>query len=361
MSVIAPQPGILDISPYQGGKAHLQGHADVVKLSSNENPFGPSPKAVAAAQATLAQMHVYPDGGHTDLRAAIGETFGLDPARIVCGAGSDEILSLLCQAYAGPGDEVLHTAHGFAMYRISTLAAGATPVAVAERDRTADIDALLAAAGPRTRLVFLANPNNPTGTMLPAAELARLADGLPNQALLVLDGAYAEFIEGWDGGAALAQSRENVVMTRTFSKLYGLGGMRVGWCLAPAAVVDVLHRVRQPFNLSQTQQEAAIAALGDRDHAAFSRAENAQLRDGLVADLTALGVPCDRSWGNFVLPRFADAAEAKACNAALEAAGLIVRQVAGYGLPHCLRISVGDAAACQRVVAAIAGFKDKAA
>lgn len=360
-NAITPRPGILDIAPYQGGKARLDGVADPVKLSSNENPFGPSPAAIAAARATLGSMHRYPPTDHADLRAAIGDVYGLDPGRIVCGAGSDEIIGWLCQAYAGPGDVVLHTEHGFSMYRISARAAGAQPFAAPEAARHTDVDALLAAAGPATRLVFVANPNNPTGTMVPPSELARLAEGLPPQALLVLDGAYAEYVDGYDGGAALVTRRENVVMTRTFSKIHGLGGLRIGWAYGPTEVIDVLNRVRGPFNLSTTQLAAAEAAVRDVAYTDGCRAENTAQRARLAAALAESGVPSDPSFANFVLARFADRAEAEACDRHLQAHGLIVRQVAGYNLPHCLRITVGDAAACDRVAAAVASFKARAA
>ncbi len=249
-SQISAQPGIMQIAPYEGGKATLSGVDNVIKLSSNENPLGASEAAVEAVQHAARKMHRYPSTDHRALREAIGKTHGLDSERVICGSGSDEIIAFLCQAYAGPGDEVIHTEHGFAMYRISALAAGATPVEAPERDRVTDVDAILAACTDRTRLVFIANPNNPTGTMIGEADVARLASGLPPQVLLVLDGAYAEFVDGFDGGAGLVDARDNVVMTRTFSKLYGLGGMRIGWGYGPAPVIDVLNRVRGPFNLS---------------------------------------------------------------------------------------------------------------
>lgn len=357
MSLIAPQPGIMDIALYQGGAAHVDGVANVVKLSSNENPFGPSPKAIEAVRDCAASLHRYPSSDHAGLRAAIGATWGLDPARVICGAGSDEIIAFLCQAFAGPGDEVVHTEHGFAMYRISALAAGATPVEVPERERVTDVDAILAGCTERTRLVFIANPNNPTGTMIGAGEVARLAENLPPRALLVLDGAYAEYVEGFDGGAALVEARDNVVMTRTFSKLYGLGGARVGWGYGPRAVIDVLNRVRGPFNLSSTALAAAEAALGDTDYVETCRAENARLRNWLAEALAEVGVPSDTSCANFILARFADRAEAEACDAHLQSRGLIVRRVAGYKLPNALRITIGDEEACRRVAQAVAEFK----
>lgn len=353
---IRPQPGILDIAAYVGGESRLDGHAHVLKLSSNENPAGPSPRAVAAYRAAADGLHLYPSSDQAELRAAIAAAHGLDPARILCGNGSDEIIALLAQAYAGPGREVIHTEHGFAMYRICALAAGATPVEVPERARTTDVDAILAAAGPRTALVFVANPNNPTGTMIPEAEVARLAAGLPPQALLVLDAAYAEYVEGFDGHAGLAQARDNVVMTRTFSKIHGLGGLRVGWAYAPAHVVDVISRTRGPFNLSTPAQAAATAAIADAGHVARCRAENALNRARLAAALAEAGVASDPSEANFVLARFRDAEEALACDRALRDAGIIVRRVAGYGLPQALRITVGDAAACDRVAAVVGAF-----
>jgi histidinol-phosphate aminotransferase len=354
---IKPQPGILDIALYEGGKAQVAGVTNVVKLSSNENPFGPSDKAKEAFTRTVHTLHRYPVTDHADLRAAIGEVHRLDAARIICGAGSDEIITFLCQAYAGPRDEVVFTEHGFLMYRISTLAVGATPVEVAERERTADVDAILAACNRRTKLVFLANPNNPTGTMVSAAEVARLAENLPPQALLVLDGAYAEFVEGYDGGAALVDARDNVVMTRTFSKIYGLGGLRIGWGYGPRHVIDVLNRIRGPFNLSATQQETAEAAVRDQDYVAKCRSENARMRNWLAGALAELGVPSDTSMANFILARFASQDEAEACDAFLQKQGLIVRRVAGYKLPHCLRITIGDEASCRQVAHAVAQFK----
>ncbi len=358
---IRPRPGILDIAPYVGGASRAEGVRDVVKLSSNENPYGPGAAALEAFAATAGQLHRYPSSDHAGLRAAIAEVEGLEAARIVCGAGSDELIALLCRAYAGPGDEVVHTRHGFAMYRISAQAAGATPVEAPERERTVDVDALLAATGEATRLIFVANPANPAGTMLGATDLARLAEGVPPQALLVLDGAYAEFAEGYDGGASLVSARANVVMTRTFSKLYGLGGLRVGWCYAPEHVVDVLDRVRGPFNLSETQQQTAAAAIRDRAHAEWCRTENARLREWLAAALAELGIPSDRSFANFVLARFASSAEADACEAHLRRHGLLVRKVAGYGLPQALRITVGDETSCRRVVDAVALWRADAA
>ncbi len=360
MTQITPQPGIMDIAAYQGGASHVAGVENVVKLSSNENPLGPSEKAKAAFARAGHSLHRYPSTDHTGLRLAIAEVWGLDAARIICGAGSDEIISLLCQAYAGPGREVIHTEHGFGMYRISALAAGAIPVEVKERERVTDVGAILAACTDKTALVFMANPNNPTGTMISAAEVEKLATGLPPQALLVLDGAYAEYVEGYDGGASLVEARENVVMTRTFSKIYGLGGLRVGWGYGPEHVLDVLNRVRGPFNVSEAGLQAAEAAVRDTAWTDHCRKENAAMRVWLSDALAEIGVPSDVSCTNFVLARFASAAEATGCDAHLKSQGLIVRPVASYNLPNCLRITVGDEASCRRIVHAVRQFKNGA-
>ena len=361
MTEITPQPGIMDIALYQGGAAHVDGVANVVKLSSNENPFGPSPRAIAAVRDSAAGLHRYPSTDHSALRGAIGAVTGLDPQRIICGVGSDEIITFLCQAYAGVGDEVIYTEHGFSMYKISALAAGATPVMVPERDRVVCVDAILAAATERTRLVFIANPANPTGTMVGAGELARLAEGLPPQVLLVLDGAYAEYVDGFDAGQSLVDARDNVFMTRTFSKIYGLGGLRVGWGYGPQAIIDVLNRVRGPFNLSNTALAAAEAAVRDQDYVDHCRTQNATWRAWLAEALAECGVPSDTSCANFILARFADQAEAEACDEFLKTQGLIVRRVAGYNLPNALRITVGDEDSCRRVAAAVRAFKGGAA
>ena len=356
LPAIAPQPGIMEIALYEAGSSTLSGRSDVLKLSSNENHFGPSDKAREAVARAAHQMHRYPSTDHAALRAAIAEVHGLDLDRIICGVGSDEIIHFLCQAYAGPGTEVLFTEHGFLMYRISAMAAGATPVEARERERTTDIDALIAAATPATRLIFVANPNNPTGTMVDLSELERLARAVP-QAILVIDAAYAEYVGGdYDGGAELATRLPNVVMTRTFSKLYGLGGLRVGWGYGPRPVIDVLNRIRGPFNLSNVALEGAEAAIRDRAHAEHARTENARLRGWLATALAERGVPSDSSCANFILARCADDATAEACDAALKADGIIVRRVASYGLPHCLRITIGDEASCRRVAHVIGQF-----
>lgn len=351
-----PRAGVLEIAAYQGGASKIAGHAAPLKLSSNENPRGPAPSAVAALKATAAGLHRYPESDHAGLRTALARLYGLDADRIVCGVGSDELIALLCAAYAGAGDEIIHTEHGFLMHRISALAAGATPVAAPEAGRTVSVDGILGAITPRTRAIFVANPANPTGTLLPMEEITRLAEAVPADVLLVLDGAYVEYVPGYDGGAALVEARSNVVMTRTFSKLYGLGGLRVGWAYAPAAVVDVLNRVRGPFNLSTPALAAAEAALSDQDWVAECLAENARVGRALTDALRGLGLGVDESHANFLLVRFASAEDAAAADEHLQAAGIIARRVAGYGLPDALRLTIPAAVDAERVRASFASF-----
>ena len=334
---VRPQPGILQIAPYRGGASRVPGVADVVKLSSNENPFGPCDAAKEAWRRSGHDLHRYPSGDHAALRAAIGEAHRLDPERIVCGNGSGEMLHLIAQAYSGPGDEVLYTEHGFGLYPIVARAAGAAPIVAPERERTIDVGMLLSHVTRRTRLVFIANPANPTGTMIGGNEIARLAAELPERALLVLDGAYAEYVDGYDGGAALIEGRDNVVMTRTLSKIHGLGGLRVGWAYGPPHVIDALMRIRGPFNLSEMQQQTAEAAMRDRAWVPRCRSENARLRAWTAEALAEIGVPSDTSCANFVLARFASEDEASACDGHLRSHGILVRSTVSYGLPHCLQ------------------------
>jgi histidinol-phosphate aminotransferase len=350
---IRPQPGILDIALYQGGASKIDGHAEPLKLSSNENPFGPSPAAVTAMAEAVAGAHRYPSTDHAELRAAIAEVHGLAADNVICGVGSDEVIHFLCQAYAGPGDEVLYTEHGFGMYPIAARAAGATPVVVAEAERRVDVDALIAGITPATRLIFIANPANPCATMIDSGEITRLADALPDQCLLILDGAYVEFAEGYDGGRALVEARDNVVMTRTFSKVYGLGGLRVGYGYGPRHVIDTLNRIRGPFNLSAMALAGAEAAVRDVDWVAECLRINAEERARLVGGLRQLGIACDDSHANFVLARFADETAADAADAHLKADGIIVRAPKSYGLPDCLRITVGRPEDNSRVLASL--------
>ncbi|TRW95714.1 histidinol-phosphate transaminase [Paracoccus sp. M683] len=356
MAGIEAQPGIMEIALYVSGESRLAGRDDVLKLSANENPYGCSPAATAAFQAAAADLHRYPATDHAPLRRAIGEVHGLDPDRIICGVGSDEVLQFVAQAFAGPGDQVITTRHGFAMYPILAHAVGATPVTVDEKDRRIDVDAILAAVNDRTRLVFLANPANPTGTMLTDTELRRLIEGLPQTCLLVHDGAYMEFARPGYRDAGLVDDYPNVVMTRTFSKIHGLGGLRIGWGYARRQVIDVLNRIRQPFNLSNAQMAAAEAAIRDTDFTARCAAENDRWRRWMRDQLVQMGLDCDESHANFLLLRLAGSEQARACDAALREAGIIVRPVASYDLPEGLRITVGDEAGCRRVIAAISDF-----
>ena len=273
----APRPGILDIAPYVGGE-----HAGHIRLASNEGALGPSPRAMEAYQRVAGELHRYPDGGSKDLRNAIAKRFGLDAERIVCGAGSDELISLLIRAYAGPGDEVLYPEHGFLMYPIGAKSVGATPVKAPETNLTTDVDHLLAHVTPRTKLVFVANPNNPTGTYITAEEMARLHAGLPSNVVLVIDAAYAEYMNSNDysAGQELVDRHPNVVMTRTFSKIFALGSLRLGWAYCPAGIADVLNRVRGPFNVSAAAQAAGVAAVEDAEFLERSRTHNEQWRGG---------------------------------------------------------------------------------
>ncbi len=359
MTQLVPQPGIMDIALYQGGKSHVDGIAQVLKLSSNENPLGPSPAAVGAIRENAGAVHRYPSTDHAGLRAAIGEVHGLDPDRIICGVGSDEVLQFVTQAYAGPGDEILYTEHGFSMYPILARMAGATPVCVREADRVVDVEAILAGVTDRTRVVLIANPGNPTGTMVEPAALTALADGLPDNVVLVLDGAYTEFADDYDGGASLATDRHNVLMTRTFSKIYGLGGLRIGWGYGAAEMIGVLTRIRQPFNLSQLQMAAGQAAVRDRSWVSSCADLNRQQRARLTGALRQLGIGCDDSQGNFVLARLSNEAEATAADAALQSDGIIVRRVGGYGFPEGLRITVGDVDQTGRVIAALTRWREE--
>ena len=355
-----PRPGPLRIAPYVGGKASVGGVNRVVKLSSNENPYGASPAAISAFKDAGDSLALYPDGGATALREAIAKAEGLDPARIVCGAGSDEILSLLCLAYAGPGDEVMHSAHGFLMYRLSTLAVGAEPVSIPERDLTADIDAMIAAANEKTKIVFLANPNNPTGTMIPDAEVRRLREGLPAHTLLVIDAAYAEYVDDpdYESGARLVEQRDDTVMTRTFSKIHGLAALRLGWGYGPESVVDALNRVRGPFNVAAPALAAGAEAIADDAFIAHARDGNRIERARVTEALERLGFGVAPSHGNFVLAEFGEDGprSAAAADEFLQKRGILIRRMEGYGLPAHLRISIGTAEENGLLIAALEDF-----
>lgn len=357
------KPWIDAIHAYVPGKAKLSGIAEPIKLSSNENPLGPSPKAVAAMAATAGYAHRYPEPSSLALREAIAARHGLDPDRIVCGTGSDELLQLLATAYCGVGDEIVHDVHGFSLYPIAARRSGAEPVAAADTDFTTDVDAILGAVTPATRLVFVANPNNPTGTMIGRAEVHRLHAGLRPDILLVLDGAYADYVDDpdYEDGFAMARDRPNVVTTRTFSKIHGLAAERIGWAYGPQAVIDVLNKVRAPFNVPTAGGAGAVAAIGDTAWADASRAHNEVWRGWLAAEVAALGnaglraVP---SWANFILVTFPESGRvtAEAANAALMADGILVRWLPGQGLPNALRITIGTEAETRAVAASLRAF-----
>jgi len=360
-----PRPGILDIELYVPGESALPGGVKPIKLSSNETPLGPSPKAVAAYRDAALSLERYPDGGAHALRAAIAARYNLDVDRVICGAGSDELLTMLAHAYLGPGDEAIYTAHGFLVYRIAILANGATPVVAPERNLTTDVDAILACVSARTKMVYLANPNNPTGTYISAPEVQRLRAGLPEHVLLVLDGAYAEYVHAADfeSGLALASTSPNTVTTRTFSKIFGLASLRIGWAYGPAAVIDVLNRLRGPFNISGPAIAAGVAAMADTAHIAAAVAHNDKWLGWLTAELSGLGIKVTPSVANFLLMHFPHegALTAAAADAHLKSRGLILRRVTGYGLPDALRLTVGTESDNRAVVAALAAFAGRKA
>ncbi|MBN9250301.1 MAG: histidinol-phosphate transaminase [Mesorhizobium sp. 61-13] len=355
-----PRSGILDIEAYVPGKSAAPAGVKLHKLSSNENPLGPSLKAVEAAREVAGILEFYPDGSSLKLREAIAEVHGLNAANIVCFNGSDEALTLLARIYLQPGDEAIYTEHGFLAYKICILAAGASYVIAKEKDERVDVDAILAAVTPRTKMVFLANPNNPTGTYVPFDEVRRLHAALPKNVLLILDAAYAEFVRrnDYEAGVELVAGAENVVMTRTFSKVYGLGGARIGWMYAPAHIVDAVERVRDPFNVTATAIAAGTAAVRDRAHVERAIAHNETWLPWLTEQFTGLGLRVTPSVGNFILVHFPNEASHSAveADAYLTARGYILRRVAGYGFPNALRMTVGTEEANRGVVAALTEF-----
>jgi histidinol-phosphate aminotransferase len=357
-----PRAGVLDISPYIPGKSTATGGTKLHKLSSNETPLGPSPAALKAYRDAATSLERYPDGSAAALRSAIGAAYGLNPDRIICGAGSDEILNLIAHAYIGPGDEAIHTEHGFLVYPIAIRAAGGSAVVAREAELTADVDAILAKVSPRTRVVFIANPNNPTGTYLPFKEVRRLHAALPPDVLLVLDAAYAEYVRrnDYESGVELAGGADNVVMTRTFSKIYGLAGLRIGWGYGPAHVIDALNRIRGPFNVSSPAIAAGVAAMGDRAHVEQASAHNQTWLPRLSEEIRALGLEVTPSVGNFLLIHFPDEKGRRAADADafLLKRGIVLRRMEAYGLPSALRKTVGSAEANEAAVAALRDFVD---
>jgi histidinol-phosphate aminotransferase len=360
MSRPMPRPGILDIAPYTPGKSSAPGVNRVFKLSANETPLGPSPKALEAYAAAAAHLEDYPEGSSQILREAIGRAFGLDPNRIVCGAGSDEVLNFLAHVYLGAGDEAIMTEHCFLVYPIATMANGAKPVVVPEKNYTADVDAMLKAVTPRTRLVWLANPNNPTGTYLPFDEVKRLQRALPPNVLLVIDAAYADYVTSndYETGIELVATTENTVMCRTFSKIHGLASLRIGWMYGPAHVVDAVNRIRGPFNVSTPAMLAGVASLSDTAHLEHARAHNTKWLTWLTAEIGKLGLKVTPSVANFILIHFPQekGKTADDADAFLTRRGLVLRALKNYRLPHALRMTVGSEEANRLVVDALGDF-----
>ncbi|MGX1499463.1 histidinol-phosphate aminotransferase [Labrenzia sp. MBR-25] len=358
-----PRPGVLDIAPYVPGKSKGSHGKTVHKLSSNETPLGTSDAARAAIEAVARHLELYPDGSATELRAAIGEVYGLNPDRIICGAGSDEVLSLVAYAYLGPGDEAIYSEHGFLVYDIAIRAAGATPVIAPEKDMTTDVDAILARVTDKTRMVFIANPNNPTGTYLPFEEVKRLHEGLPANVLLVLDAAYAEYVRrnDYESGLELAATSDNVIMTRTFSKIYGLANLRLGWGFGPAHVIDALNRIRGPFNINGMAIAAGMAAVRDRDFVTRSIEHNDTWLPWVTAELEKLGLKVTPSVGNFVLVHFPDEDGKRAADADayLLERGCVLRMVGNYGLPNSIRMTIGSEEANRAIVGHLKDFLEQ--
>lgn len=358
MTAPAPKPWIMGIAPYVPGRSTTDDGRKVAKLSSNENPLGTSPAARDAFASAAGRLERYPDASATELREALAERHGLDASRIIYGNGSDEVLHLAAGAFAGPGDEVIYVRYGFAVYEIATRRVGATPVIAPDKDYATDVDAILAAVTDRTKIVFVANPNNPTGTYSTRDEIARLHAGLREDILLVLDHAYAEYIEGdaEDGGMALAARASNVLVTRTFSKMYGLAAERIGWGYAAAPIIEAMHRIRLPFSITIAGTAAAVAALNDRDFVDNTRDHNARWRTWFSEEIGKLGnaglraVP---SQANFVLVLFEGDLTAEAAYKGLMDAGYIVRWLPGQGLPHGLRITIGTEDETRGVMAAL--------
>jgi histidinol-phosphate aminotransferase len=346
----APKPKVLHIHPYVPGESG-DGKGRIIKLASNESPLGPSPKVREAIEVELGCLARYPDGSCHLLRQKIGETYGLDHRHIVCGNGSEQLIGYLAQIYAGPGDQVIQSEFGFIAYKIATLAAGADLVTARERDYTADVDAILAAVTEKTKIIYLANPNNPTGTWIPASEMERLRDKLPAHVLLVLDAAYADYVgeKAYQSGielvdAAIASGAENVCMLRTFSKIYGLAALRIGWCYGPDSVIDALNRVRGAFNLSTLAQAAAIAALDDQGYMEKVRRLNNDQLPRVAGELKKLGLSVLPSAGNFVLAKFPGGVhQTREVFTDLKKHGIILRPVEGYRLGEFLRITIGTA------------------
>ena len=345
----APKPWIMNIAPYVPGRATTDDGRKAAKLSSNENPLGTSPQAKDAFRAAANDLERYPDASGAIVREAIAAKYGLDPARVIYGNGSDEILHLAAGAFAGPGDEVIFVRYGFAVYEIAARRVGAEPVVAPDRDYATDVDDILACVTERTRLVYVANPNNPTGTFVARAEIARLHAGLPPHVLLVLDHAYAEYLDAADddGGLDLARIAPNVLVTHTFSKIYGLAAERIGWGYASAEIVQAMHRIRLPFNMTIAGQQAAVAALADEAFVAHSKTHNETWRAWFAEQIAGLGnagIRAVPSKANFLLVLFEGRLTAEQAYKGLMDAGYITRWLPGQKLGHGLRITIGTEA-----------------
>ena len=354
MTTPRPRPGILDIAPYVPGASKASGGTKTYKLSSNESALGASERAMAAYCAAAKDLFLYPDGSARALRSAIAELHELQAENIVCGAGSDELLQLVAKAYLGEGDNIVQSAHGFLVYSLAAQSCGADTIFAPEKELTVDVDAMLDAVTPKTRIVFLANPNNPTGTYVPDHELRRLRQNLRDDVLLVIDSAYAEYMDAADyaAGDKLVEENDNVVMTRTFSKIYGLGGLRIGWAYCPPAIADVLNRIRGPFNISSSAIAAGVAAISDQEFVERNRVFNKEHRDMVSRALGGMGLAVVPSVANFVLVKFPDDASqgADAMRKYLADNGVMVREMSAYRLPGYLRISIGTQEANARLI-----------
>ncbi len=344
MTAPTPRPGILDIKPYVPGSSSAPGVEKIYKLSSNESALGASPDAMAAYADGKDELFLYPDGACTKLREKIGETYGLGPERIVCGAGSDELLQLLTKAYAGVGDNIVQSDHGFLVYALAAKSNGCEVRFAPEKNLTCDIDAMLAAVDENTKIMFVANPNNPTGTYIPDSELRRLRENLREDVLLVIDSAYAEYMDvpDYEAGAKVVDENDNTVMTRTFSKIYGLAALRLGWAYCPPAIADVLNRIRGPFNVTAGAQIAGIAALEDQSFVEKNRDFNRTEREVMTQRLGGLGIECAPAFGNFILFR-APEGDADGLQDYLRRGGVVVREMGAYKLGEWLRVSIGPA------------------
>jgi histidinol-phosphate aminotransferase len=355
-----PKPGILDIHPYVPGKATADGIAEPVKLSANENALGSSPKAQEAFAGARSSLQAYPDPRATIVRQAIAEHYRLEPERLIFGCGSDEVFALLNQTFLEPGDNMVQGEYGFAAFAIGAYACQAEVRRAKEPDYRIDVDELLKCVDDRTRLIFLANPGNPTGTWIPFSEVRRLHEALPPSVLLVLDGAYGEFCRdpGFDDGLDLARGASNVVVTHTFSKLHGLAALRIGWGYAPAEIAAAVDRIRLPFNTSIAGQRAAVAALADTDFQEASIVLAETWRAWLTQQIGGLGLEVvGPSAANFVLVGFPKTGKTAAeADAFLAARGLLVRPVGNYGLPDHVRITIGLEPHNRAVVEALADF-----